>query len=214
MSTRSFRTCSATATFGTLRVGARVVSRALVVATGLSIDGTREVLGTAVGDSESSEFWRELFSSLKARGLTGVPLVISDAYVGMKSAVAQPLTGSSWKRCRLADNLMARTPKSSWQWVRTLLHSVFDQPDAHSVVAQYDRVVDALSDELPNIAEHLDAARADLLAFTAFPTQIWRQIWSNNPQERLNREALVTLRWVDNPGFGAQRHVLLTFSTA
>ena len=83
---------------------------------------------------------------------------------------------------------MAVRPKSSWPWVRTLLHSVFDQPDAESVVAQYDRVLDALADKLPKVAEHLDAARAELLAFTAFPKQIWRQIWSNNPQERLNRE--------------------------
>jgi putative transposase len=83
---------------------------------------------------------------------------------------------------------MSITPKSSWPWVRTLLHSIFDQPDAESVVAQYDRVLDALADKLPKVGEHLDAAHADLLAFTAFPKQIWRQIWSNNPQERLNRE--------------------------
>jgi putative transposase len=83
---------------------------------------------------------------------------------------------------------MALTPKSSWPWVRTLLHSVYDQPDADSVAAQYDRIVDALSDKLPKVADHLENARADLLAFTAFPKQIWRQIWSNNPQERLNKE--------------------------
>ena len=77
---------------------------------------------------------------------------------------------------------------ATWPWVRTLLHSIYDQPDAESVVAQYDRVLDALSDKLPKVAEHLDTARADLLSFTAFPKQIWRQIWSNNPQERLNRE--------------------------
>ncbi|EME59206.1 transposase [Rhodococcus ruber BKS 20-38] len=83
---------------------------------------------------------------------------------------------------------MAVTPKSSWPWVKTLLHSVYDQPDADSVHAQYDRVIDALAAKLPKVAEHLDAARVDLLAFTAFPKQIWRQIWSNNPQERLNKE--------------------------
>ena len=72
--------------------------------------------------------------------------------------------------------------------MRTLLHSVFDQPDAESVDAQYDRVIEALADKLPKVADHLEAARADLLAFTAFPKAIWRQIWSNNPQERLNKE--------------------------
>ncbi len=85
-------------------------------------------------------------------------------------------------------NLMSINPKSSWPWVRTLLHSVFDQADAESVAAQYDRMLDALAEKLPKVAAHLDTARADLLAFTAFPKQIWRQIWSNNPQERLNKE--------------------------
>ena len=83
---------------------------------------------------------------------------------------------------------MSVTPKASWPWVRALLHSVYDQPDATSVHAQFDRVFDALTEKLPRVAAHLDAARADVLAFTSFPREIWRQIWSNNPQERLNRE--------------------------
>ena len=83
---------------------------------------------------------------------------------------------------------MAATPKTAWGWVRALLHSVYDQPDADSVHAQYDRVLDAVNQKLPAVAAHLDAARTDVLAFTAFPKAIWRQIWSNNPQERLNRE--------------------------
>jgi putative transposase len=91
-------------------------------------------------------------------------------------------------RTHYATNLMAVTPKSSWPWARALLHSVYDQPDAAAVTAQFDRVLDTLTDKLPTVAEHLDDARADLLAFTAFPKELWRQIWSNNPQERLNRE--------------------------
>jgi len=83
---------------------------------------------------------------------------------------------------------MAATPKASWPWVKTLLHSVYDQPDADSVHAQYDRLIDAITGKLPKVAAHLDAARADVLAFTSFPRELWRQIWSNNPQERLNRE--------------------------
>jgi putative transposase len=83
---------------------------------------------------------------------------------------------------------MSATPKSSWPWVRALLHSVYDQPDAVSVQAQFDRILDALAEKLPKVAEHLDTARADVLAFTGFPKELWRQIWSNNPQERLNRE--------------------------
>ncbi len=106
------------------------------------------------------------------------------------AALGATLPGAAWQRCRThyTTNLMAITPKTSWPWVRTLLHSVFDQPDAESVGAQYDRIIDALADKLPKVAEHLEEARANLLAFTAFPKQIWRQIWSNNPQERLNKE--------------------------
>ena len=83
---------------------------------------------------------------------------------------------------------MSVTPKASWPWVKTLLHSVYDQPDTASVHAQFDRVVAAVAEKLPRVGDHLDQARADVLAFTAFPKEIWRQIWSNNPQERLNRE--------------------------
>ena len=83
---------------------------------------------------------------------------------------------------------MSATPKASWPWAKTLLHSVYDQPDAEAVHAQYDRVLEALEHKLPHVAEHLDRARADVLAFTIFPKELWRQIWSNNPQERLNRE--------------------------
>src|SRR3954452_3337182 len=83
---------------------------------------------------------------------------------------------------------MAATSKASWPWVRALLHSVDDQPDAASVHAQFDRVLDALADKLPRVAEHLEGARADVLAFSAFPEEVWRQITELQPSERLNRE--------------------------
>jgi putative transposase len=116
--------------------------------------------------------------------------VTSDAHRGLVEAIGATLPGASWQRCRThyAANLMAATPKSSWPWVRALLHSVYDQPDATSVHAQFDRVLDAVADKLPKVAERLDTARADVLAFTSFPKELWRQIWSNNPSERLNRE--------------------------
>ena len=125
-----------------------------------------------------------------ARGLAGVRLVTSDAHQGLREAIAANLPGASWQRCRThyAANLMSATPKSAWGWVKALLHSVYDQPDAESVHAQFDRVLDTLGEKLPAVAAHLDAAHADVLAFTGFPKAIWRQIWSNNPQERLNRE--------------------------
>ena len=97
------------------------------------------------------------------------------------SAISATLPGAAWQRCRThyVANLMSATPKSSWGWVEALLHSVCDQPDAEAVHAQFDRVVDALAEKLPAVAEHLEEARADILAFTTFPKEIWRQIWSN-----------------------------------
>jgi hypothetical protein len=108
----------------------------------------------------------------------------------VKVAVLVATGGGAWQRCRThyAANLMSVTPKSSWPWVKTLLGTVFDQPDADAVHAQFDRVLDALEHKLPRSFAHLEAARDEILAFSAFPKSIWRQIWSNNPNERLNRE--------------------------
>ncbi len=173
-----------------VREGGRVVNVHALLATGVNGDGHREILGLAVTSAEDGAGWLAFFRDLTARGLTGVRLVTSDAHRGLVEAIGATLPGATWQRCRThyAANLMAATPKASWPWVRALLHSVYDQPDAASVHAQFDRVLDALADKLPTVAEHLDAARADVLAFTAFPKELWRQIWSNNPQERLNRE--------------------------
>src|SRR6201747_1056365 len=173
-----------------VREGGRVVNVHALVATGVNGDGHREILGLQVSSAEDGAGWLAFFRDLTARGLTGVRLVTSDAHRGLVAALGAPLPGASWQRCRThyATNLMAVTPKSSWPWVRALLHSVYDQPDAAAVAAPFDRVLDTLTDKLPTVAEHLDDARADLLAFTAFPKELWRQIWSNNPQERLNRE--------------------------
>jgi transposase-like protein len=173
-----------------VREGGRVVNVHALLATGVNADGHREILGLQVTSAEDGAGWLGFFRDLTARGLTGVALVTSDAHRGLVEAIGATLPGTSWQRCRThyAANLMAATPKASWPWVKTLLHSVYDQPDAASVHAQYDRLVEAVAGKLPKVAEHLDAARADVLAFTSFPKEIWRQIWSNNPQERLNRE--------------------------
>jgi transposase-like protein len=173
-----------------VREGGRVVNVHALLATGVNADGHREILGLQVTSAEDGAGWLAFFRDLTARGLTGVQLITSDAHRGLVEAIGATLPGASWQRCRThyAANLMAATPKVSWPWVKTLLHSVYDQPDAASVQAQYDRLIEAISEKLPKVAEHLDAARADVLAFTGFPKEIWRQIWSNNPQERLNRE--------------------------
>lgn len=173
-----------------VREGGRVVPVHVLVATGINADGHREILGVQVTTSEDGAGWLAFWRDLTARGLTGVKLVTSDAHAGLVSAVAATIPGAGWQRCRThyAANLMSATPKSSWPWVKALLHSIYDQPDAEAVHAQFGRVVDALTEKLPAVAEHLDGARADILAFTPFPKEVWRQIWSNNPNERLNRE--------------------------
>jgi putative transposase len=173
-----------------VREAGRVINAVVLVATGVNGDGHREVLGCTVTTAETKEAWNVFFADLVARGLAGVRLVTSDAHRGLVEAIGANLPGASWQRCRThyAANLMSVTPKSSWPAVKAMLHSVYDQPDAGSVHAQFDKLLDQVTAPLPAVAEHLDAARADLLAFTAFPREIWRQIWSNNPQERLNKE--------------------------
>jgi putative transposase len=173
-----------------VREGGRVVNVHALIAAGVNADGHREILGLHVTSAEDGAGWLGFFRDLTARGLSGVKLVTSDAHAGVVAAIGATLPGAAWQRCRThyAANLMTATPKSSWPWVKTLLHSVYDQPDAEAVHAQFDRVIDTLHEKLPRVADHLETARADVLAFTGFPREIWRQIWSNNPQERLNRE--------------------------
>lgn len=156
----------------------------------MNADGRREVLGLRVATSETRSAWNTFFADLVARGLTGVRLITSDAHRGLVDAINANLPGAAWQRCRThyAANLMSVTPKSMWPAVKAMLHSVYDQPDAGSVHAQFDRLLDYVQDKLPDAHEHLDAARADILAFTSFPEGLWQQVWSNNPNERLNRE--------------------------
>jgi len=173
-----------------VREGGRVVTNHVLIATGVNADGHREILGVELGSAESEAGWLKLFRGLVARGLSGVALVTSDAHVGLVAALRATLDGAAWQRCRThyAFNLADVTPKASWGAVKAMLHSIYDQPDATAVHAQFDRVVDQVADKLPDVADHLSEAREDILAFTAFPKEIWRQIWSNNPNERLNRE--------------------------
>ena len=173
-----------------VREGGRIVNIAVVIAVGVNADGHREILGVDVITTEDGAGWLAFFRSLVARGLSGTALVISDAHTGLVDAIAATLPGAAWQRCRThyLRNLLTTVPKSAQTMVATLVRTIFAQPDAESTWAQHARVVDQLTDQFGAAAEHLAEAADDLLAFTAFPPQHWKQIWSNNPQERLNKE--------------------------
>ena len=167
-----------------------MVSAVVLTATGVNADGHREVLGLQVATCESGAAWNEFLADLVARGLGGVRLVTSDAHTGLVEAITANLPGATWQRCRThyAANLMTVTPKSAWPALKTMLHSGL-RPARRSSRRGPVRPPPGLHrDLLPEATDHLDAARADLLAFTTFPVEVWRQIWSNNPQERLNKE--------------------------
>lgn len=172
------------------REGGRVVNVATVIATGVNGNGHREILGLDVMTSEDGAGWTDFLRGLVARGLSGVKLVTSDAHSGLKAAIAAELPGCSWQRCRthFMRNLLNKVPKRAQGLVGTLVRSIFAQPTSKEVWAQHERVVAELGHRFPAAAEMLGDAAEDVLAFTAFPQSVWRQIWSNNPQERLNRE--------------------------
>lgn len=180
--------CDATYVKG--RVGARVVSRAVVVATGVTAAGDREVLGIDVGDSEDGAFWTAFLRGLRARGLGGVQLVISDHHLGLKQAIASVFVGAAWQRCRVhfMRNALAKVPKGSAEMVAAAIRTVFAQPDAVHVRSQLAEVTAMLEEKFPVVAAMLTDAAEDVLAFSHFPQAHWRKIWSTNPLERLNGE--------------------------
>lgn len=173
-----------------VREGGRIVNVAVVTATGVNNDGHREILGVDVITTEDGAGWLAFLRGLVARGLSGTSLVTSDAHPGLVDAIASTLPGATWQRCRThyMRNLLTRVPKSAQAMVATLVRTIFAQPDSASVWAQHARVVTQLEEKFPDAAGHLDDAAPDVLAFTGFPKEHWRQVWSNNPQERLNKE--------------------------
>jgi putative transposase len=172
------------------REGGRICNVAALHAVGVNSDGRRESLGVELITAEDGAGWTAFLRGLVARGLSGVVLVTSDAHQGLVDAIAATLPGASWQRCRthFVRNLLTRVPKAAQPAVATMVRSIFAQPDATSVREQHARIVEQLSGRFPAAAELLDEAGHDLLAFTALPKEIWRQVWSNNPLERLNRE--------------------------
>jgi putative transposase len=168
----------------------QVVSKAVVVATGITGTGDREVLGCAIGDSEDEVFWRDFLRSLRARRLHGVRLVISDQHAGLTAAIARVMQGAAHQRCRVhfVRNLLAVVPHSHRDMVAATFRTIFAQPDATAVHRQWDVVRDNLADPFTRVGPVMDNAKAEVLAFTAFPREHWQKIWSTNPLERVNKE--------------------------
>lgn len=178
------------ATYVKARVSHRIVARAVVVATGISADGNREVLGLAVGDSEDEVFWTAFLRSLKERGLGGVRLVISDAHAGLKASIARVFVGASWQRCKvhLMRNLLSKVPRASAEMVAATVRTIFAQPDATSTRTHLRAVVDALQARFPAAAEILEDAEDDVTAYASFPRAHHKKIASTNPLERVHLE--------------------------
>jgi putative transposase len=172
------------------REGGRTVNVCVVHAVGVNKDGFRESLGIDVVTAEDGAAWLAYVRGLVARGLAGVKLVSSDAHPGLVDAIAATLTGAAWQRCRthFMRNLLTRVPKSAQGFVATMVRTIFAQPDAQTVREQHARIVDQLATRFPEAAALLEEAAPDLLAFTSFPKEHWRQLWSNNSLERLSKE--------------------------
>lgn len=173
-----------------VREGGRIVNTSVLIATAVNADGHREIVGLAAGSAETGSSWTKFLRDLVARGLHGVKLVTSDAHGGLKDAIASVLDGAQWQRCRthFTSNLLDRIPRHDQQMVGSLVRTIFAQQRPSDAWDQLGRVIDKLEQTYPDAASMLAEAAPDVLAYTAYPKDTWRRVWSNNPQERLNRE--------------------------
>ena len=173
-----------------VREGGRVVSMAVIVADGVRADGVREVLGLDIGLSEDVALWRAFLQDLVARGVRGVRLVVSDAHQGLTQAIREVFVGASWQRCRahFVRNVLARVPKSAQAMVAATVRTIFQQPDRRAAQAQLAHVVATLEGRFPKVVPLLVEAEEEILTFYDFPPEHWRQVYSTNPLERLNKE--------------------------
>lgn len=178
------------ATYCKARVQHRIASQAVVIATGVTAQGRREVLGFAVGDSETRAFWTEFLRGLRSRGLDGVQLVVSDSHAGLVAAIESVFLGAAWQRCRVhfVRDVLAKVPKGSGEMVAATIRTIFAQADAEAVRTHLGTVASMLGRQFPQVEQMLTGAAVDITAFADFPTGHWKKIWSTNPLERLNRE--------------------------
>ncbi|MHC4932453.1 MAG: IS256 family transposase [Planctomycetota bacterium] len=178
------------AVYEKVREGGRVQSMAVVLATGVTAEGVRTILGLDVGNTESRAFWTDFLRCLVRRGLSGSQLVISDAHEGLRQAIAKVLPGAGWQRCRVHTmrSILTHVSKSQQAMVLAAIKTIFVQPSAEEAHKQLKDVVKAVKKKAPKAAELLEAAADDVLAYMAFPREHWQQIHSTNPLERLIKE--------------------------
>ena len=177
------------ATYVKARRDGRIVSVAVIIAVGVNSDGRREVLGMSIGASEAETFWTGFLRSLTRRGLRGVKLVISDAHEGLKAAISKVLN-ATWQRCRVhfMRNVLAHAGKQGRGVVSAFIGTAFAQPDAEAARKQWRQVADQLRPKVKKLAEFMDEAENDVLAYMDFPAAHRAKLHSTNPIERVNGE--------------------------
>ena len=172
------------------RMNGRVVSQAVVIATGVRRSGERDILGVELGAAENRDFWLIFLRGWVRRGLQGVQVVISDAHEGLKEAIQQVFAGVSWQRCRVhfMRNVLAFVPHGEKALVSALLRTIFAQSNRADAHAQWQQVVEYMRTRWPLAAAVREDARDDVLAYMVFPVEHWTRLYSTNPLERLNKE--------------------------
>jgi transposase-like protein len=178
------------ATYCKARVNHRIVSQAVVIATGISATGHREILGLMVGDSESKPFWTRFLRSLRARGLEHVQLVISHSHSGLVAAIRTVFLGAARQRCRVhfVRDVFSVIERGSGEMAAATIRTIFAQTTGEQVRTQLNVVADMFGRQFPQVKTMLLDAATDITAFADFPAAHWKKIWSTNPLERLNRE--------------------------
>jgi transposase-like protein len=172
-----------------VRQGGRIVPIAAIIAVAVNTDGRREIIGLGTGPSEAETFWTEFLRGLKARGLDGVKLVVSDAHTGLKAAIAR-VFDATWQRCRVhwMRNALAHVPRSQHTVVAAAIRQAFGQPDRAQAGETWRHVADQVRSRWPKLATLMEEAEHDVLAYMTFPAQHRTKLHSTNPLERLNKE--------------------------
>lgn len=173
-----------------IRVGGRVVNSAVLVVTGITASGTREILAVEPMENESEETYSIVFQRLKARGLNKVWLIVSDAHQGIQAAVRKNFLGSTWQRCRvhLMRNILARAGRSEKKTVAAKLKQIWQQPDRKAAIRMARIFIAEFRDKFPLCVETLREGLEDSLQFYAFEEFDGKKISSTNMQERLHKE--------------------------